>query len=196
LICNDINLTSRSPGIDNIELLSSGGESVVKAYTRICNHVFKTGNWPNDWTTSIVVPLPKKGYLRKCNNYRTISLISHQARFNFRVLCEKYRQLGQPVYHNFVDYKKCFDRIWQEGIWAVLRKYNISPGIINSIEALYAASRSMVRVGEDFPTSLGVRQGCLLSPMMCNIFLENIMAESLVELESPLTISGRVINNL
>jgi hypothetical protein len=58
----------------------------------------------------------------------------------------------------------------------------------------------MVRVGEDFseffPTSVGVRQGCLLSPMLCNIYLENIMAESLVELESPLTISGRVINNL
>jgi hypothetical protein len=85
-----------------------------------------------------------------------------------------------------IIYKKCFDRIWQEGLWAVLRKYNISPGIINSIEALYTASRSMVRVGEDFrecfPTSVGVRQGCFLSPTLCNIFLENIMAESLVEL--------------
>jgi hypothetical protein len=121
-----------------------------------------------DWTTSIVVPLPKKGKLRKCNNYRTIGLISHpskirlkvilkrlqsqaeailseeQARFrkgrstteqifNLKVLCEKYRQRGKPVYHNFVDYKKCFDRIWQKGLWAVLRKYYISPGIINSI---------------------------------------------------------------
>jgi hypothetical protein len=58
----------------------------------------------------------------------------------------------------------------------------------------------MGRVAEDFseciPTSVGVRQGCLLSPTLCNIFLENIMAKSLVELESPLTISGRVINNL
>jgi hypothetical protein len=58
----------------------------------------------------------------------------------------------------------------------------------------------MVRVGEDFsecfPTSVGARQGCFLSPTLCNIFIENIMAESLVELESPLTISVRVINNL
>ena len=116
------------------------------------------------------------------------------------MLCEKYRQLGKPVYHNFIDYKKYFDRIWQEGLWAVLRRYNISSGIINCIEALYESSRCMVRIGEDlsecFPTSVGVRQGCLLSPTLCNIFLENIMAESLVELESPLAISGREINNL
>ena len=227
----------KSPGIDNIpaELLAYGGESVVKAYTRICNRVFKTGNWPKDWTTSIVIPLPKKGNLKKCNNYRTISLISHPSKillkvilkrlqpqaeailseeqagfrkgrstseqiFNLRVLCEKYRQLGKPVYHNFVDYKKCFDRIWQEGLWAVLRRYHISAGLINCIEALYASSSSLVRIGEDFsecfPTSVGVRQGCLLSPTLCNIFLENIMAESEVELDTPLKISGRVINNL
>jgi hypothetical protein len=45
---------------------------------------------------------------------------------NLRVLCEKYRQLGKPVYHNCVDYKKCFHRIWQEGLWAVLRVGYIS----------------------------------------------------------------------
>lgn len=53
----------KAPGIDNIpaDLLVHGGESVVKVYTRICNYVYKTGNWPEDWTKSIVIPLPKKG---------------------------------------------------------------------------------------------------------------------------------------
>ena len=55
------------------------------------------------------------------------------------MICEKYRELGKPVYHTFVDYKKCFDRIWQNGLWAVMRRFNISRGIINSIEALYKA---------------------------------------------------------
>ena len=122
----------------NSQLLASRGESVVKAYTGICNHVFETGNWPKEWTASIVIPLPKKGNLRKCNNYRIISLIRHPSKillkviverlqpqaeaivseeqagfrkvrsiteqiFNLRVMCEKFRQSGKPVYHNFVD---------------------------------------------------------------------------------------------
>ena len=228
----------KAPGIDNVpaDLLVHGGESVVKIYTRICNYVYKTGNWPKDWTKSIVIPLPKKGNLKKCQNYRTISLISHPSKillkiilnrlqpqaeailaeeqagfrkgrscaeqiFNLRLVCEKYRELGKPVYHTFVDYKKCFDRIWQEGLWAVMRRFNIERGIVNSIAALYEASRSVVLSGGDysecFPTSVGVRQGCLLSPTLCNIFLENIMRETLdISLKSPVKIAGRPLNHL
>ena len=228
----------KAPGIDNIpaDLLVHGGESVVKVYTRICNYVYKTGNWPEDWTKSIVIPLPKKGNLKQCKNYRTISLISHPSKillkvilnrlqpqaeailaeeqagfrkgrscaeqiFNLRLVCEKYRELGKPVYHTFVDYKKCFDRIWQNGLWAVMRRFNIDRGLVNSIAALYKVSRSVVLSGGDysacFPTSVGVRQGCLLSPTLCNIFLENIMRETLdISQSSPVKLAGRQINNL
>ncbi|CAH1240999.1 Hypp6277 [Branchiostoma lanceolatum] len=227
----------KSPGIDNVpgELLKAGGETVARLYTRICNHVFKTGKWPKAWTTSVVIPLPKKGNLKKCPNYRTISLISHPSKillkvilnrlqpqaeqilseeqagfrkgrscaeqiFNLRLICEKYRELGKPVYHTFVDYKKCFDRVWQDGLWAVMRRFNISRGIVNSIEALYKSSQSMVMTGgefsECFPTSVGVRQGCLLSPTLCNIFLENIMREALAPKVSPIKLSGRIITHL
>ena len=200
------------------------------------NYVFRTGKWPKDWATSVIIPLPKKGDLKKCQNYRTISLISHPSKillkvilnrlqpqaenilseeqagfrkkrscaeqiFNLRLICEKYRELGKPVFHTFVDYKKCFDRVWQDGLWAVLRRFNISKGIVNSIEALYKVSRSCVRTGCDysdcFPTSVGVRQGCLLSPTLCNIFLENIMRETLtVRQESPIKLGGCAINHL
>jgi len=82
-----------------------------------------------------------------------------------------------------------------------MRRFNINRGIINSIEALYKASRSVVLAGGDysecFPTSVGVRQGCLLSPTLCNIFLENIMRETLiVQQKSPVKIAGRPINHL
>jgi hypothetical protein len=97
----------KSPGIDNIPIELSS-ESVVKAYTRICNHVFKTGNWPKDWTTSIVVSLPKKGNLWKCNNYRTISLISHPSMILLKVILKHLQpQHLQPSYpRNKPDFGK------------------------------------------------------------------------------------------
>ncbi|KAI8509148.1 hypothetical protein Bbelb_129960 [Branchiostoma belcheri] len=86
------------------------------------------------------------------------------------------------------------------GLWAVMRRFNISRGIINSIEALYKGSQSTVMTGDEFsecfPTSVGVRQGCLLSPTLCNIFLENIMREALSPQESPVKLAGRIINHL
>ncbi|KAI8507320.1 hypothetical protein Bbelb_147000 [Branchiostoma belcheri] len=81
-----------------------------------------------------------------------------------------------------------------------MRRFNISRGIINSIEALYKGSQSTVMTGDEFsecfPTSVGVRQGCLLSPTLCNIFLENIMREALSPLESPVKLAGQIINHL
>ena len=68
-----------SAGVDNIpaELVQAGGEDVITALTRICNKIWQTGEWPTPWTQSLVITLPKKGILQQCQNYRTISLISH-----------------------------------------------------------------------------------------------------------------------
>ena len=96
-------------------------------------------------TQSLVITLPKKGNLQQCQNYQTISLISHASKvmlkiilnrlkpqvekitaeeqagfraggstteqiFNLRILCEKYLQHQQDLYHVFIDFKKAFDR--------------------------------------------------------------------------------------
>ena len=57
--------------------------------------------------------------------------------FNLRILCEKYLQYQQNLYHVFTDFKKAFDRIWHEALWATMRKYSISVNIIRVIEHLY-----------------------------------------------------------
>ena len=89
----------KAPGIDNIpvELLTNGGELVVTAYTSICNHVFKSGEWPKEWTTSIIVPMPKKGSLKKCNNYRTISLISHPNKILLKVILKRLQPQAEAI---------------------------------------------------------------------------------------------------
>ena len=46
--------------------------------------------------------------------------------FNLRILCEKYLQHQQNLYHVFIDFKKAFDRVWHAALWATMRKYNIS----------------------------------------------------------------------
>ena len=143
----------KSAGVDNIsaELVQAGGEDVITALTTICNKIWQTGKWPSSWTQSLVITLPKKGNLQRCQNYRTISLISHPSEvmlkiilnrlkpqaekiiaeeqagfragrstteqiFNLRILCKKYLQHQQDLYHVFIDFKKAFDRIWHAAV--------------------------------------------------------------------------------
>ena len=94
---------------------------------------------------------------------------------------------------------EAFDRVWHEALWATMRKYNNSASIIRAIENLYDKAQSAVlfngSTGEWFRTTIGVRQGCLLSTNLFNIFLERIMCEALDDHEGSVSIEGRLIIN-
>ena len=81
-----------------------------------------------------------------------------------------------------------------------MRLFNISKGIVNAIEALYESLKSAVLLGDEisdwFCTHVGVRQGCLLSPTIFNIYLEYIMTEALDGFEGSVSIGGRTVTNL
>jgi hypothetical protein len=102
--------------------------------------------------------------------------------FNLRILCEKHLQHQQDLYHVFIDFKKAFDRVWHAALWATMRKYNIGRNLVRVIEELYGRATSAVlykgSLGEWFRTTVGVRQGCPLSPTLFNIFLEKLMADA------------------
>ena len=104
--------------------------------------------------------------------------------FNLRILCEKYLQHQQNLYNVFIDFKKAFDMVWHEALCATMKKY-INASIIRAIENLYDKAQSAVlfngSTGEWFRTTVGVRQGCLLSPTLFNIFLEGIVCEALAD---------------
>ena len=107
--------------------------------------------------------------------------------FNLRIICEKYPQHQQDLYHVFIDFKKAFDRVWHAALWVIMKKYNISTNIIQVIKNLYNKATSAVlfngSIGDWFRTTVGVRQGCLLSPTLFSVFLERIMTDALEDHE-------------
>ena len=120
--------------------------------------------------------------------------------FNLRILCEKYLQHQQNLYHVFIDFKKAFDRVGHATLWATMRKYNINANLVCAIEHLYDNAISAVHMndstGEWFRTTVGVRQGCLLSPTLFKIFLERIMSDALEVHVGKVSIGRRTITNL
>ena len=227
----------KAADIDNIpaELVHAGGKAMFDTLHVICQKIWEIGQWPTQWTQSLMITVPKKGNLQHCNNYRTISLICHpskvmvriilnglkpqaeeiiaeeQARFrtgrstteqifNLRILCERYLQHQQDLYHVFVNFKKAFDRVWHAALWATMNHYNINAYTIRVIRNLYNQASSAVylngNIGEWFQTTVGVRQGCLLSPTLFNIFLERIMTDALKEHQGTASIGGRTFTNL
>ena len=78
----------KSTGVDNIpsELIQAGGEAMIDMLLIICNKIWQTGEWPTPWNQSLIITLSKKGDLQLCQNYRTISLISHPSKVMLRIL--------------------------------------------------------------------------------------------------------------
>ena len=108
--------------------------------------------------------------------------------------------MQKNLYHNFIDFKKAFDRVWYEGLWHTMNIFGISYDITASIKALYANSESSVllenNIGDPFKTYVVVRQGCPLSPVLFNIFLEQIMSDNLLNHHSSISIGGIEISRL
>ena len=88
----------KSVGLDiPAELVQAGGEGVITAITTICNKIWQTGEWPTPWTQSLVITFPKKGDLQQCQNYRTISLISHPSKVMLKIILNRLKSQAEKI---------------------------------------------------------------------------------------------------
>ena len=85
------NKASGGDGIP-VQLFQILKDNTVKVLHSICQHIWKTQQWPQDWKRSVFIPIPKKGNAKKCSNYRTIALISHTSKEMLKILQARLQQ--------------------------------------------------------------------------------------------------------
>ena len=79
---------NKASGGDRIlaELFQILKDDAVKVPHSICQQIWKTQQWPQEWKRSVFIPIPKKGNAKQCSNYHTIILISHASKVMLKIL--------------------------------------------------------------------------------------------------------------
>ena len=75
-----------------VELFQILQDEDVKVLHSICQHIWKTQQWPQDWKRSVLIPIPKKVNAKECSNYHTIALISHSSKVMLKILQARLQQ--------------------------------------------------------------------------------------------------------
>ena len=86
--------TNQASGGDGIpvELFQVLKADAVKVLHSICQQIWKTQQWPQDWKSSVFISIPKKGSAKECSNYCTIALISHTSKVMLKILQARLQQ--------------------------------------------------------------------------------------------------------
>ena len=217
------------------ELFQILKDDAVKVLHSLCQQIWKTQQWLEDWKRSVFILIPKTGNVKECSDYHTVVLISHaskvmlkilQVRFqqyvnwelldvqtgfrkgkgtrdqiaNISWIIEKAREFQRNIYFCFIDYAKVFEWIDHNKLWKILKEMGIPEYLTCLPINLYAGQDATVRTGHGtmdwFQIRKGVRQGCILSPCLFNLYTEYIMWNvGLDESQAGIKISGRNINN-
>ena len=109
--------------------------------------------------------------------------------FSLTILCAKYLQHQQVLYHVFIDFEKAFYRVWHAALWATTKKSNISANLIQVIKHLYDKVTSAVLFNSSIVDWFRTTVGRLFSSTLFNIFLERIMTDAVEDHEG--TVSMR-----
>ena len=99
--------TNRASGCDGIpvELFQILKDNAVIVLHPICQQIWKTKQWPQDWKRSVFIPIPKKGNAKECSNYLIIALISNTSKVMLKTLQVR---LQQYVNHELPDVQAGF----------------------------------------------------------------------------------------
>ena len=88
---NTKNKASGGDGIP-VELLQILKDDAMKVLHSICQKIWKTQQWPQDWKRSVFIPIPKKGNAKECSNYHKIAIISHTSKVMLKILQARLQQ--------------------------------------------------------------------------------------------------------
>lgn len=208
---------------------------MIEVLTNFFNEIYDAGIFPQEWLKSTFVTLPKINNAKQCQNYRTISLMSHilkiflriiynrlykkceqnikktqfgfrnglgtrDALFTFQVLIQRTRDMNNDVYVCFLDYEKAFDRVQHNKLLDILNNMGLDTKDVRIIQNLYWKQTATVRVEDDTTEEVqilrGVRQGCILSPVLFNLYAEAIFDEALENKTEGIIINGVTVNNI
>ena len=120
---------------------------------------------------------------------------------NIYWIIKKTREFQKNIYFCFIDYAKAFDCVDHNKLWKILKEMEIPDHLICLLRNLCAGQDAAVRTGHGttdwFQIGKGIRQGCILSPCLFNLYAEYIMRNArLEEAQAGIKIGRRNINNL
>ena len=101
--------TNKATGGDGIpvELFQILNDEAVKMLHSICQQIWKTQQWPQEWKRSVFIPILKEGNIKECSNYHTIALISHTSKVMLKILQAR---LQQYLNHELPDVQAGLNR--------------------------------------------------------------------------------------
>ena len=117
-----------------VELFQILKDDAVKVLHSIYQQIWKTQQWPQDWKSSVFIPIPKKGNAKECSNYHTIALISHASKVILKFL---QASLQQYITVNFQMFKLYLEKAEEQDI-----KLPISTGSLKKHESSRKTSTS------------------------------------------------------
>ena len=101
--------------------------------------------------------------------------------FALKNVCEKYLEKNRCVYMAFMDLEKAYDRVEREALWKVLNMYGVERKLVRAVKIFYEDSMACVRVGrvesDWFGVKVGLRQGCVMSPWLFNLYADGVVRE-------------------
>ena len=117
------------------------------------------------------------------------------------MIMEKAREFNIPLYMAFIDFKKAFDSVSNTTLWGIMKKMGVTEQVITPLQKLYQSQEVAVRIESEqtewFNIKKGVRQGCPVSPICFNFYLEEVMRRTADEMPwLGVRISGKHLNNL
>uniref|UniRef100_A0A146MDJ5 RNA-directed DNA polymerase from mobile element jockey n=1 Tax=Lygus hesperus TaxID=30085 RepID=A0A146MDJ5_LYGHE len=210
---------NKAPGIDRIpvEFYKFAPDNYLQRMLDLFNSMYDTGSVPQDFGTSIVFPLHKKGDINDVKCYRGLSFINSMAKILAGLLLGRLQsfvdsrnimseaQTGfrkgystvdaiftltnlvhlqfskgprKKVFAFFVDYRGAFDRVRHDLLFEKLDNMGVSQKFLKFLSAMYGIGRATVWGREGlsryFDVEQGVKQGCLLSPLLFALFINDL----------------------